>query len=95
MTKTPYNTTLVETHELFSPSLTVTSFTSYTVHKQSWYLQFILSINNHGISGRTWADNQQYTRTSKFPSCIDYQNQKATIKPNEVFIQCFEKGEVA
>lgn len=56
----------------------------------------ILSINNHCISGRSWADNHyQYTRTSKLPSCIDYQNQKATIKPNEIFIQCFEKGEVA
>jgi hypothetical protein len=63
--------------------LTVTSFIKDTF------------INNHGISGRTWADNQQYTRTSKFPSCIDYQNQKAIIKPREVFIQCFEKGEVA
>lgn len=68
---------------LFFPSLTVTSFIKDTFHKQSWY------------SGRTWADTQQYTRTSKFPSCIDYQNQKATIKPNEIFIQCFEKGEVA
>ena len=53
----------------------------------------MLFISNQSILGKTWADNQQYAKASKLPSCIDYQNQKVTIKPNEVFIQSFEKGE--
>lgn len=52
-----------------------------------------LSISNHGFPGRTWADNQeQYTRTSKLPSCIDYQNQKTTIQPGESSLDALKRG---
>lgn len=62
------------------PSQTVSSFIKDTFHKQSWYFR-----QDMGRQSLTVYNN------FKLPSSMNYQNQKATIKPSEVFIGCSEE----